>query len=265
MAFNLSVFAARLKEVRDEIPLTQEELASATGVSRETIGAYEQGKRQPPISFLYDLCAITSISPGYFLGLVDAKIPSTIAASTIGVTEDAVKVLQELYDFKPHLSLLLNRLLLDESFIELLNYITFHHYIKPTQYGSEYGKFARYEAHSALDDLLKRVESRRFTPTHSNKNSLDITTQHYVKSFDSLFDHHRQQLLFDLKDMDYTYGKRQPKKQSLDEYGASKLTKYKENLEKRNNRDEHSKTIEENAEEIAELAKHTHVDNDSMF
>ena len=40
-------FSEALRNLREERKLTQEELARALGVSRSTIGMYEQGKREP--------------------------------------------------------------------------------------------------------------------------------------------------------------------------------------------------------------------------
>lgn len=45
----------RIKELREEKKLTQKELASEVGVSRQAINAVENGKFEPSIWLAYDL------------------------------------------------------------------------------------------------------------------------------------------------------------------------------------------------------------------
>ena len=60
-------FKFRLRTIREEIGVNQQEFADALEVSRAAIGYYESGKRLPDIYFLQKLCQITGCSPDYFL------------------------------------------------------------------------------------------------------------------------------------------------------------------------------------------------------
>lgn len=60
-------FKDRLRNLRNEIGVTQKELADELGVSRAAIGYYENGLRLPDIEFLQKLCRTTGCSPDYFL------------------------------------------------------------------------------------------------------------------------------------------------------------------------------------------------------
>jgi DNA-binding XRE family transcriptional regulator len=52
---NLSIFGKRIAALRQERGLTQEQLASKTGLSVDTIGAIEQGRRWARITTLHAL------------------------------------------------------------------------------------------------------------------------------------------------------------------------------------------------------------------
>lgn len=51
----------RLRRVRGEIGVTQEQLAGAVGVLRTSITNIEAGKQKPPLHLLYKICATLGI------------------------------------------------------------------------------------------------------------------------------------------------------------------------------------------------------------
>ena len=51
----------RLKELRGEFNLTQEELASKVGVSRQTIISIEKGKYRPSLMLAFKLAKVFSL------------------------------------------------------------------------------------------------------------------------------------------------------------------------------------------------------------
>lgn len=64
----METFASRMKELRKEQKMTQEELAEKLGISRSAVGMYEQGRREPDFEML-DLAAyIFDVSIGYMVG-----------------------------------------------------------------------------------------------------------------------------------------------------------------------------------------------------
>ena len=64
----MSLFARRLKELRKERHLTQDQFAKKMGVSRSTIGMYEQGQREPEIDFITACAEFFNSSTDYLLG-----------------------------------------------------------------------------------------------------------------------------------------------------------------------------------------------------
>ncbi len=45
-------FSTRLKELRKKMKLSQQQLANKTGISIKNIGAYEEGRADPPVKNL---------------------------------------------------------------------------------------------------------------------------------------------------------------------------------------------------------------------
>ena len=59
---------SRIKEKRESIGMTQEELAAELGVSKGAIGNYESGKREPDYETLLKLGEYFNCSIDYLLG-----------------------------------------------------------------------------------------------------------------------------------------------------------------------------------------------------
>jgi transcriptional regulator with XRE-family HTH domain len=57
----------RLRELRKQKNLTQEELGKKVSLSASTIGMYEQGRRKPDYSTLVQLCDIFHVSISYII------------------------------------------------------------------------------------------------------------------------------------------------------------------------------------------------------
>jgi transcriptional regulator with XRE-family HTH domain len=60
-------FAARLKELRDQAGLTQQDLGERAGLSKAGIADLEQGRRRPAWETVVALCKALAISPDTFL------------------------------------------------------------------------------------------------------------------------------------------------------------------------------------------------------
>lgn len=67
------VLGDRLKELREDIELKQDELASKLNVSRSTYGNYEIGRAEPSISTLIDIANLYGVSIDYLCGNTDIK------------------------------------------------------------------------------------------------------------------------------------------------------------------------------------------------
>ena len=63
----MASFADRMKELRKEQKMTQDELADKLGISRSTVGMYEQGRREPDFEMLDMVADIFDVSIGYMV------------------------------------------------------------------------------------------------------------------------------------------------------------------------------------------------------
>ena len=59
----------RIKELREEIKITQKQLANLVGKSTTAVASWEQGLSEPCVSDLRLLCSIFEVSADYLLGL----------------------------------------------------------------------------------------------------------------------------------------------------------------------------------------------------
>ena len=67
----MNKFAERLKELRLENGLTQDQLAEKTRLNQATISAYERNKITPTIDAIIILCKFFRVSADYLIGLED--------------------------------------------------------------------------------------------------------------------------------------------------------------------------------------------------
>lgn len=65
----------RLKDIREDRDLTQEEIAEILNVKQNTYQQYESGKRQIPIEALIKLAKYYNLSIDYILGLIKEPEP----------------------------------------------------------------------------------------------------------------------------------------------------------------------------------------------
>jgi len=69
-------FSDRLKELRKEKNLTQEELAKILGISRSTIAGYETERKEPDYETLKKIADFFNVSTDYLLGRTDIYNPA---------------------------------------------------------------------------------------------------------------------------------------------------------------------------------------------
>lgn len=63
----------RLKQLRDEKKLTQEELGKIINVTKVSISGYENGNRNPDIETLHNIADYFNVSSDYLMGRTDSK------------------------------------------------------------------------------------------------------------------------------------------------------------------------------------------------
>ncbi|MFQ7472771.1 MAG: helix-turn-helix domain-containing protein [Anaerovoracaceae bacterium] len=91
----MSDFAKNLKYLRKKNDMTQTELASDLGVSRSTIGMYENGEREPDIKTLEAIAAFFNVDMNFLLG---GKISASELETKYYMDDEVAELAQEIYD-----------------------------------------------------------------------------------------------------------------------------------------------------------------------
>ncbi|CCY49967.1 toxin-antitoxin system antitoxin component Xre family [Peptostreptococcus anaerobius CAG:621] len=95
-------FGGRLRTLREELNLTQTELAKKFNMSPPSISQYEKGIRSPDFTLLLKLADFFDVSTDYLLGRTNLRsYPETFTAHTDDDMSDEAKA--ELESFKDYL------------------------------------------------------------------------------------------------------------------------------------------------------------------
>lgn len=69
------IFNQRARSLREDLDLTQEEIAEKIGVSRATVNRYENDKFDMKLTYAIKLAEIYNVSLDYIAGLTDEPVP----------------------------------------------------------------------------------------------------------------------------------------------------------------------------------------------
>lgn len=72
--FDKKGYLDRLRITLEFSALTQTEIASKIGISKQTLTDYKSGKSFPPINVLAKLCLVLDVSSDYLLGIQDYEV-----------------------------------------------------------------------------------------------------------------------------------------------------------------------------------------------
>ena len=75
------MYYRRLRDLREDHDMTQDELVSKLGMHKTTYTNYEQGKREIPFALVIRLAQMYNVSIDYIAGLADT--PSPLSGSNI--------------------------------------------------------------------------------------------------------------------------------------------------------------------------------------
>lgn len=75
----------RIKMLRNELHLTQDELAKKLNCSKPSIAMYESGKRRPSLDILMGMSLIFDCSIEYILGTSDSQYTDTLQMSNVPI------------------------------------------------------------------------------------------------------------------------------------------------------------------------------------
>jgi len=84
-------FGDKLKALRTEKKLTQQQLAEKLGLVKGSISAYEKNAKYPSVSILIKLCTLFNVSADYLLGLSD-----NIEFNMSSLTDEQMQIIMRL-------------------------------------------------------------------------------------------------------------------------------------------------------------------------
>lgn len=65
----------RFRDLREDMDMTQQELAAKLNIRQSTLSQYENGQRQIPLNTLIQLALLFNTSTDYLLGLTNERMP----------------------------------------------------------------------------------------------------------------------------------------------------------------------------------------------
>ena len=97
------MFSARLKKLRTEKGLSQEDLAKIIGVKQQTVGGWETGRTEPDHQLTLKIADFFDVTTDYLLGRTNYKnVAITISTSRTVYREDDLpeQAIKEIENFK---------------------------------------------------------------------------------------------------------------------------------------------------------------------
>ena len=85
------MIADRIKQLREQLGLTQSELAKRLGITRSSVNAWEQGISVPSTQFIVELSGLFHVSTDFLL-----CVEKTESIYTSGLTDKDVLLVQNL-------------------------------------------------------------------------------------------------------------------------------------------------------------------------
>lgn len=86
-----AVFATKLRDLMSESATTQQELADALSVKRQTISLYTTGQSKPNVEQLVVIANFFNVSADWMLGLTADRKRTPSAADDLGLSEKAIR------------------------------------------------------------------------------------------------------------------------------------------------------------------------------
>ena len=90
------VFGKRLKELRKDKGLTQQQLGDMVGVTKVSICCYENGTRTPTLETLVDLADALSVKITSLLAIDYFAVAEEDEIKTLNVARDEIEILRQL-------------------------------------------------------------------------------------------------------------------------------------------------------------------------
>ena len=90
------IFGKRLRELRKQANMTQQQLGDTVGVTKVSICCYENGTRTPTLDTLILLADNLNTSLSYLLAVDTFAVSEEDATCTINLAKDEIELLKEL-------------------------------------------------------------------------------------------------------------------------------------------------------------------------
>ena len=90
------ILGTRIKALRKEKGLTQEELASLINVTKVSICCYEKGNRTPNLETFMDLVNVLNTTPNYLLGADIKVVQEDDENYSISLPKEDIQIINEL-------------------------------------------------------------------------------------------------------------------------------------------------------------------------
>ena len=90
---SVSILSTRLKELRENLHLRQDQVAQLMGVNKNAISTYENGTREPSLGMLVRLARLYRVSTDYLLGITDNR-----SVDLSGLTDHEATLICELVE-----------------------------------------------------------------------------------------------------------------------------------------------------------------------
>lgn len=81
----------RIRALRQERGLTQEEFGKLFGIVKSTVSLYENGRSVPNDQIKTEMCRYFGVSMDYLLGLTDDRAPTSEAAPAVPAPDPAIQ------------------------------------------------------------------------------------------------------------------------------------------------------------------------------
>jgi len=121
MQYNENKIASRIKIERKALNLSQDAFADALHVNRNTIIAWEKGRRTPPLADMLHMCKLFDCELGYLLCEYDCKTRAATDIQEItGLSEKAILTLKKFKLFRPDAGEMVSSWIADKEFAEII-------------------------------------------------------------------------------------------------------------------------------------------------
>ena len=157
------IFAKRFKDIRTACGMSQADFAAFVGISRPTVGFYENGDREPDATTLARIAKQCGVSADFLVGLSDNSTVETAGIDkTLGLSTKAIQALKE----SPEVQRIIDRLLSSVTLPEFVNAVS--------EYNLNKWTIAVYKKKlSAEDDVLtQELFEHRISSMEMNINGI---------------------------------------------------------------------------------------------